>query len=200
MGLIGGFRAESYTVTIMNTSIIAAAAALTLFAVSAQAQFVTPVRVTVPILRTPVLGVPAPMSVLPRPDVYTLPVPSLPGLPVYRYAVPVAVAAQPAPVAVALPGVALPLAAGQSTLSGRVRVEGEASRIQASAPTKTIDGARKGFGLDGKKPDANRLQSIFDGSLGDASNETVVLVEEVDAPQTLPEVDLLREIGVGPLR
>ncbi|TBR23660.1 hypothetical protein EPO15_05515 [bacterium] len=167
----------------------------TLFAAhAAHAQVVVPGRI-LPI--GPVLPVIAPVTpnilpTLPRPAAPVLPIPTLPGLPTYRLIAPVAVAQ---PVAAASVGVAVPVAA---FAKAAVVDHERAGEVRPSAPTRAIEKARKGFGLSGKKVDAPRLQAIFDGSDYSLDNrDAVVIVEEIERPQTLPEADLLREIGVA---
>lgn len=168
---------------------------ITLFAASAaSAQLVVPGRIapvlpTLPIapLITPVIS-----PVLPRPAAPVLPIPTLPGVPVYRLIAPVAVAQ---PVGVTQVGIAVPVAA---FAKAAVVDQERAGELRPAAPTRTIERAQRGFGLKGKKVDAPRLQAIFDGSDYSLDNrDAVVIVEEIERPQTLPETDLLREIGVA---
>lgn len=158
-----------------------------LVSVAVQAQLVAPIRLPAMSFSVfPVITLPSPtraLPILPRPDVPVLPVPSLPGLPMYRYAVPVPVAAQPAVAfAAARPAVA--------------RIADERSaELRPGAPAKTLQNARRAFGLQGKKVTPRRLQSLFDGAVASDDDGAIVIVEEIERPQTLPEVDLLREIG-----
>ena len=151
-----------------------------------------PVRVlNVPTLTAPVFN--APLQALPRPDVYNLPIPTLPGLPVYRYEAPTVA---PRPFAAAV----MPAAVAVGPYFASARVTENSGEVRPAAPNKTLETSRRAFGLEGKKPDARRLQAIFDGTQAANPTETVVLVEEVGRPQTLPEGDLLREIGATPRR
>ncbi|MDE2291527.1 MAG: hypothetical protein KGL53_05545, partial [Elusimicrobia bacterium] len=108
-----------------------------------------------------------------------LPVPTLPGVPMYRLA---RASAQAAPAAA----------------SARVR-DAQAAPVKAAPPVKAIERARRAVGLSGQKPGADRLQAIFDGTPEPRAEDAdgyIAIVEEVERPQTLPENDLLREIGV----
>jgi hypothetical protein len=167
---------------------------VTLFAASAaNAQLVVPGRIApiAPVLPIAPLITPLITPVLPRPAAPVLPIPTLPGVPTYRLISPVAVAQ---PVAAAQVGVAVPVAVFNKAVVDHDR----AGEIRPSAPTRTIERAQRGFGLKGKKVDAPRLQAIFDGSDYSLDNrDAVVIVEEIERPQTLPETDLLREIGVA---
>lgn len=193
-GFIGALPEEAYTGHVMNNH-IKLAGLITLFAAhAAHAQVVIPGRIF-PI--APVLPVIAPvmpniLPTLPRPAAPVLPIPTLPGVPTYRLIAPVAVAQ---PVAAAQIGVVVPVV----TFAKAAVVDQErAGEIRPSAPTRAIERAQRGFGLKGKKVDAPRLQAIFDGSDYSLDNrDAVVIVEEIERPQTLPETDLLREIGVA---
>lgn len=173
-------------------------AATLLTSTLAQAQLVVPTRVvplapSLPIapVITPVIAPTLP--VLPRPESPVLPIPTLPGVPVYRLVAPVAVAQ---PVAAAEIGAAVPVAAFGKKAA--VVDHEQAGAPRPSAPVRAIERARRGFGLQGKKVDAPRLQAIFDGTNYDVDEgEGVVIIEEIERPQTLPEADLLREIGVA---
>ena len=196
-GFIGGLGTEGYTGQAMNKHIAFAASLITLLAAhSAHAQLVVPGR-AIPIL--PVMPFVAPIlpmapvitPILPQPAHPVLPIPTLPGVPAYRLIVPVA-AAQP--VKAAELGAAVPVAA-----FGKAVVETDrAGELRPSAPTRAIERAQRGFGLRGKKVDAPRLQAMFDGTdYGVGGTDAVVIVEEIERPQTLPESDLMREIGVA---
>lgn len=188
-------------------------AAALLLSIPASAQVIAPGRViALPgILPTQAVHLPSVVPNLPLPvripDVPVLPVPTLPGVPVYRLNAPAA-AAQPAvaavyqaPVAVAYQGpVAVAAALPAAGFAGRVNEE-KASDLKPGAPRQTIERVRKAFGLQGKKPEARRLQQMFDGTFEGDYKDNVVIVEEVEVPQTLPEHDLQREIGaVNPRR
>lgn len=166
----------------------------TLFAASAaHAQVVIPGRIfpvaPVPPVIAPVM--PNVLPTLPRPAAPVLPIPTLPGVPTYRLVAPVSVQ----PVVAANVGVAVPAAVFAKSA---VVDQDRAGELRPSAPTRTIERAQRGFGLKGKKVDAPRLQAIFDGSDYSLDNrDAVVIVEEIERPQTLPETDLLREIGVA---
>ncbi len=166
-----------------------------LASVSASAQVIVPGRI-IPIpgaVPAQIVHLPSVMPTLPLPvrvpDVPVLPVPALPGVPVYRLNAPVAVA-QPAVASVYQGPVAVPAAA----FAGRVTEE-KAGDLRPGAPRQTIERARRAFGLQGKKPDSRRLMEMFDGTFQGDTKDAVVLVEEVEVPQTLPENDLQREIG-----
>ncbi|MBI5596908.1 MAG: hypothetical protein HY928_12515 [Elusimicrobia bacterium] len=165
-----------------------------LLAVAAQAQVVVlpgrvgilPITPIIPIVNIP-NAVPT-VPVLPRPaDVPVLPVPALPGVPMFRL--------EQRAVAVAAP------AAYAAPTAHAARVdEKKAAPVKAGAPVRSIERARRGFGLNGKRPDSRGLQALFDGS-NKASDldDIIAIVEEIERPQTLPEADLLGEIGpVGP--
>lgn len=169
-----------------------------LIAAVAQAQVVfVPGRVGVlPVSPIPVITIPnavPTVPVLPRPaDIPVLPVPALPGVPMFRLEDrAVAAQAHAAPAAVA---VAAPAARAAAKVD-----EKKAAPIQGSAPVRSIQRARRGFGLNGKHPDARGLQALFDGSKASDLDGIIAIVEEIERPQTLPESDLLAEIGpVGP--
>ena len=174
-------------------------AAAFLMSVPASAQMLIPGRV-IPIpgvVPAQIVHLPGVMPVLPAPvrvpDVPVLPVPSLPGLPMYRLNAPAAVA-QPAVAALYQGPVAVAAALPAAEFAGRVTEE-KASDLRPGAPRQTIERARRAFGLQGKKPDARRLMQMFDGTFQGDAKDSVVIVEEVEVPQTLPENDLQREIG-----
>ena len=175
------------------TKITSIAAPALLIAAAAQAQVVVlPGRIGIlPVSPIPVISLPSvvpAVPVLPRPaDIPVLPVPALPGVPMFRL--------EDRAVAVAAPPVA---AAPVARASSKVN-EKQAAPVLGSAPVRTIERARRGFGLSGKRPDARGLQALFDGSKASDMDDIIAIAEEIERPQTLPEADLLAEIGpVGP--
>jgi hypothetical protein len=129
------------------------------------------------------LPFPMPVIELPQAGMYPIGIPTLPGQPVYRLP----------SVSVAL--TAVPAAALKAAIPAKAALSGAAVNAQASAFSK----ASASLSKKGEKlPSAERLQALFDGS---SENDAEVEAEPVWAdsssqPQTLPEEDLLREMGL----
>lgn len=160
------------------------------------AQIIVPAPTQVPIQIIPLvpshiinipnkLPLPLPMPVieLPKAAMYPIGIPTLPGQPVYR-----------------LPSVSVTLAAVPSAQTAAVPAARVSGRVAASvsAPASTFSKASASLSKQGEKlPSAQRLQAIFDGSAendAELENEPVWAGSE-STPQTLPEEDLLREMG-----
>jgi hypothetical protein len=111
---------------------------------------------------------------------YPLGIPTLPGQPVYR-----------------LPSVAVSLTAAAPAVKAATPVRAAAQAVTAQA--STFSKASAALSKKGEKlPSAQRLQDMFDGSAeNDAESESEpVWAGSESTPQTLPEEDLLREMGL----
>ncbi|HBL16168.1 MAG: hypothetical protein A2X36_07240 [Elusimicrobia bacterium GWA2_69_24] len=126
------------------------------------------------------LPFPMPVIELPKAAMYPLGIPTLPGQPVYR-----------------LPSVAVTLTAAAPAVKAATPVRAAAAAVNAQ--TSTFSKASASLSQKGEKlPSAERLQDMFDGSAeNDAESESEpVWAGSESTPQTLPEEDLLREMGL----
>jgi len=137
-----------------------------------------------------------------------IPIPTLPGVPVYDLPnVDVTLAPAVHSPAAAAPAVSV-ARLGRGITAGHAAHPGGLRRIPAVTTARTsmqegaaISGFLKKAGAvlgitKGEKVSESRLSEVFDGTEVEEDEASPVWVDAPSRPQTLPEDDLLREIGV----